>query len=273
MLEDAFLFARWLAKIVFFIFPFIPAKRAKEMPFSFVEGKHCACGKLFRHHFLLLRKLVPAFHFLRAAAQAVDLLKTFHNSLRLISNGLKSREVLALESINDEKSKFCARRNFASFRGQILVFRKRKRNSIFTRAAIIAPKFRARRRFCGYDVGDFHTTYAQMEKFIEAVAKAAPDRVKIFDIGTTNEYRMQHIVAISSPENIARLDEIKADNARLADPRRSFAAEANQHRSKQSGDRMDGLHDPRQRIGVVRSDDAGHLSARRLERAGRRSTF
>ena len=50
-----------------------------------------------------------------------------------------------------------------------------------------------------YDVGDHHTTYAQMEQVIDAIAKAAPDRVKIFDIGTTSEHRMQHLVAISSP--------------------------------------------------------------------------
>lgn len=77
-----------------------------------------------------------------------------------------------------------------------------------------------------FDVGDHHTTYAQMEQVIDAIAKAAPDRVKIFDIGTTNEHRMQHIVAISSPENMARLDEIKAQNARLADPRNISAADA-----------------------------------------------
>jgi hypothetical protein len=70
-----------------------------------------------------------------------------------------------------------------------------------------------------FDVGDFHTTYAQMEKVIESIARAAPDRVKIYDIGETNEHRMQHIVAISSPENMARLDEIKANNARLTDSR------------------------------------------------------
>lgn len=78
-----------------------------------------------------------------------------------------------------------------------------------------------------YDVGDHHTTYAQMEQVIDAIAKAAPDRVKIFDIGTTNEHRMQHLVAISSPENMARLDEIKAQNAKLTDPRKTSAAEAN----------------------------------------------
>ncbi len=77
-----------------------------------------------------------------------------------------------------------------------------------------------------FDVGDFHTTYAQMEKVIDEIAKAAPDRVKIYDIGTTNEHRMQHLVAISSPENIARIDEIKAQVARLTDPRKTSASEA-----------------------------------------------
>lgn len=79
-----------------------------------------------------------------------------------------------------------------------------------------------------FDVGDHHTTYAQMENYINAVQRAAPDRVKIFDIGLTNEYRMQHIVAISSPQNMARLDEIKAANARLADPRTLNQTEAAQ---------------------------------------------
>jgi hypothetical protein len=78
-----------------------------------------------------------------------------------------------------------------------------------------------------YDTGDHHTTYAQMEAYINAVQKASSDRVRIFDIGLTNEYRMQHIVAISSPQNIARLDEIKAANTRLTDPRRTTASDAN----------------------------------------------
>jgi hypothetical protein len=78
-----------------------------------------------------------------------------------------------------------------------------------------------------FDVGDHHTTYGQMEQVIDAIAKSANDRVRVFDIGTTNEYRMQHIVAISSPENIARLDEIKANIARLADPRKTNQSEAN----------------------------------------------
>ncbi len=77
-----------------------------------------------------------------------------------------------------------------------------------------------------FDVGDHHTTYAQMEKVVDDIAKTAPDRVKVYDIGETNEHRMQHLVAISSPENIARIDDIRANIARLVDPRKTSAAEA-----------------------------------------------
>lgn len=79
-----------------------------------------------------------------------------------------------------------------------------------------------------FDVGKQHTTYAQMEMVINAIEKSASDRVKIFDIGLTNENRMQHIVAISSPENMRRLNEIKANNARLADPRITNTSQASQ---------------------------------------------
>lgn len=79
-----------------------------------------------------------------------------------------------------------------------------------------------------FDVGDHHTTYAQMETYVQTVAKTASDRVKIFEIGLTNEYRMQYLIAISSPQNMARLEEIKSANARLADPRVTSPSEANQ---------------------------------------------
>jgi hypothetical protein len=72
-----------------------------------------------------------------------------------------------------------------------------------------------------YDVGDFHTTYAQMETVIMQIAKAASDRVRIFEIGTSNEYRAMYLIAISAPENIARLEQIKANNSSLTDPRKT----------------------------------------------------
>ncbi|MCP9494709.1 MAG: M14 family metallopeptidase [Pyrinomonadaceae bacterium MAG19_C2-C3] len=79
----------------------------------------------------------------------------------------------------------------------------------------------------GFDVGDFHTNYATMERVINSIAAAAPDRVKITDIGRTNELRQMHLIAISSPENIARLDSIKANVKRLSDPRTTAQTEAN----------------------------------------------
>ncbi|HEX8475167.1 MAG TPA: M14 family zinc carboxypeptidase [Pyrinomonadaceae bacterium] len=70
-----------------------------------------------------------------------------------------------------------------------------------------------------FDVGEFHTNYALMERVIYAMAQAAPDRVRVTDIGETNEHRMMHLLVISSPENMQRLDQIKANVARLSDPR------------------------------------------------------
>lgn len=77
-----------------------------------------------------------------------------------------------------------------------------------------------------FDVGEFHTNYALMERVIEKISQAASDRVRVMDIGETNEHRMMHLVAISSPENLARLDQIKANIARLTDPRKLSDSEA-----------------------------------------------
>nr|MBA3319850.1 hypothetical protein [Pyrinomonadaceae bacterium] len=77
-----------------------------------------------------------------------------------------------------------------------------------------------------YDVGDFHTNYATMERVVERIAQTASDRVRVFEMGLTNEYRMMKLLAISAPENIARLDEIKANVARLGDPRQTSTDEA-----------------------------------------------
>src|ERR1044071_8343983 len=77
-----------------------------------------------------------------------------------------------------------------------------------------------------YDVGEFHTNYAMMERVIEKIAEAAPDRVRVLDIGETNVHRMMHLVAISAPENIARLAQIKSAMSRLSDPRQTNQQEA-----------------------------------------------
>lgn len=77
-----------------------------------------------------------------------------------------------------------------------------------------------------FPVGEFHTNYALMERVIGAIAQAAPDRVRVMDIGETNEHRMMHLVAVSSPENISRLEQIRTNIARLSDPRSVSPKEA-----------------------------------------------
>jgi hypothetical protein len=78
----------------------------------------------------------------------------------------------------------------------------------------------------GYRVGSQQTMYHQQQQVFDRMIAAAPDRVRTEVIGRTWEGKVMRLLIISSPENIARLDEIRADLARLADPRRTTAAEA-----------------------------------------------
>jgi hypothetical protein len=77
-----------------------------------------------------------------------------------------------------------------------------------------------------YDVGEFHTNYAMMERVLERIAQTASDRTLITDIGETNEHRAMRLVVISSPDNLKKLDRIKSNIARLADPRLTSPDEA-----------------------------------------------
>ncbi|RMD87482.1 MAG: peptidase [Alphaproteobacteria bacterium] len=63
-------------------------------------------------------------------------------------------------------------------------------------------------------------------RYLEALAAAAPDRVRIVDYARSWEGRRLVYAIIAAPETIAHLDAIKADIAKLADPRRTGEAEA-----------------------------------------------
>lgn len=70
----------------------------------------------------------------------------------------------------------------------------------------------------GYQPGDYYANYGSVERVLAAYADQS-DRVKRFVLGRTPELRSLYLLAISSPQNLARLDEIKANNRRLADGR------------------------------------------------------
>ncbi|HYL06290.1 MAG TPA: M14 family metallopeptidase, partial [Thermoanaerobaculia bacterium] len=69
----------------------------------------------------------------------------------------------------------------------------------------------------GYPVGSRFTHWERIAAYFDALAAASP-RVKVWEYGRTYEGRPLKLVAITSPENLARLDEIRAERLRLADP-------------------------------------------------------
>ena len=76
----------------------------------------------------------------------------------------------------------------------------------------------------GYEIGDRHTDYAGLERWLAALRRS--DRVRVLRYGESFEGRPLYLVVISSPENIARLAEVQAAMARLADPRTTTGADA-----------------------------------------------
>lgn len=70
--------------------------------------------------------------------------------------------------------------------------------------------------FLGYSLGARFTHWDRIVAYLEQVAAASP-RVKLWEYGRTYEGRPLMLVAISSPANIQRLEEIRQDHQRLAD--------------------------------------------------------
>lgn len=77
----------------------------------------------------------------------------------------------------------------------------------------------------GYSTGEWHTQFALQERTLLAIANAATDRVRVEEIGSSYERRTMRLFIVSAPENIARLDAIRADLDKIGDPRGTSAAE------------------------------------------------
>jgi len=82
------------------------------------------------------------------------------------------------------------------------------------------------RQSLGYEPGDKISSHANILKYMDALATAAPARMKVFDYGETWEGRKLIYAAIGSEANIRRLTEIQAEMARIADPRKTPEADA-----------------------------------------------
>ena len=78
----------------------------------------------------------------------------------------------------------------------------------------------------GYPVGSRQTMYYQQRAVLDAMAAAAPERVRFEVTGRSAEGKEMRVLIISSPANLARMDAIRSDLAALADPRSSDAVAA-----------------------------------------------
>ncbi len=79
----------------------------------------------------------------------------------------------------------------------------------------------------GHEWGERITMHHEMERYVTALNQAAPTRTKLFKYGATWEGKPLYYLVIGSPQNIGRLDEIKAAMQKLGDPRNVSASEAN----------------------------------------------
>lgn len=78
----------------------------------------------------------------------------------------------------------------------------------------------------GYDSGGRITPAADLRRYFEALKAAAPNRVVLGSSSVSHEGRPVFWAAIGSPQNIARLEQIRANARALADPRRTTRAQA-----------------------------------------------
>src|SRR6185312_7145931 len=79
------------------------------------------------------------------------------------------------------------------------------------------PKITTPKEELGFNLGDDYqvANYSQLETYWNKLAKES-DRMKLVNIGATEEGRPQYMAIISSPENIKRLDHYKEISQKLA---------------------------------------------------------
>ncbi len=88
------------------------------------------------------------------------------------------------------------------------------------------PAVPTARTVLGYDIGDRVASHASLMRYMEALAAATPNRMKIFEYAKSWEGRKLIYAAIGSEQNIRRLPEIQAAMKKLYDPRKITEAEA-----------------------------------------------
>lgn len=79
------------------------------------------------------------------------------------------------------------------------------------------PSIPTPKQVLGYEVGEWHVTHDQLVMYMKAIAEAS-DRVIFEETGRSYEKRPQTLLTITSPANLTKLDQIKAERTKLRDP-------------------------------------------------------
>lgn len=109
----------------------------------------------------------------------------------------------------------------ALFAFAVCFFSASAQNNYFFPAGVsFDPAIPSPEQFLGYPVGDWHTRHDRIVSYFQELARVSP-KAHFQIIGYTNERRPQIVLTITSPENYARLEEIRKEHLKLADPSQS----------------------------------------------------
>lgn len=72
-----------------------------------------------------------------------------------------------------------------------------------------------------HQVGEYHITHDRLVNYMQALAKASPERIKLETMGFSYEGRPQVLLIITSARNHQNLEQIRQQHVQLTDPSRS----------------------------------------------------
>ncbi len=88
------------------------------------------------------------------------------------------------------------------------------------------PKIPTIEQVLGHESGEVVTPPEEVATYLRALSQAAPDRTRLVEYARSWEGRPLWLFIVAGPERMARLDQVKADLRRIADPRGLSQADA-----------------------------------------------
>ncbi|MDR1879538.1 MAG: hypothetical protein LBQ78_01220, partial [Tannerellaceae bacterium] len=95
-----------------------------------------------------------------------------------------------------------------------VLVRAEKLDYFFDKSIQFDPKIPTPEQFFGYETSSRVTEHHRINAYFEKLAELS-DRATIVEIGRTHEQRKLQVLVVSSPENIARLDQFRAERTKV----------------------------------------------------------